>query len=246
MYLFFNVAIAANFQLVFLHEKVITSKIELAYWFIPIIAGLIITIPPLATGLTGYGDFNGCFFVDADFTTLRVADMLVSNIWYLLTWLYLVIVVGLVVFKLRKSATQIKFSQRFTTITDSDVAQKTIKSLIHRLLLYPIVAILSTLGIMASQLNHLRVEQEDWNLEIWAMNFLALTGTFNFIAFCFDPTFQNAIYVIYCRIRYGKEGASLVSTSINKEGPTSAFDIELGKLESTTSLNQYSNDYHLL
>ncbi|KAI9295486.1 hypothetical protein K502DRAFT_364986 [Neoconidiobolus thromboides FSU 785] len=235
IYLFLNISVATNLLLVFIKEARITKTVEIAYWVAPIIGAAIITIPPLAIGLTGFGDFNNCYFTPQDEKTYQIADMLISNMWYLLTLVYCTAVVAMVVFKLRKDIEQLKVARKFVFVKDTKTAIKKANMFVNRILLYPIVAIISVFGVSVSQIYILVNGGTNFGIDIWAMNGLALSGTLNFIAFVCDPTLHSAFYAIYKRFIL-KSAANIADTESVGDSGTYSLNVPPKKLDSTFQL----------
>ncbi|KAI9293186.1 hypothetical protein K502DRAFT_325459 [Neoconidiobolus thromboides FSU 785] len=103
-YSFINVSIGVNLQLIFIHNKKITKRIEVGYWLVPILLSLIISVPPLALGRFGWYSYGGCYMIapDGNEYQMKMLDLLGVQLWRSISLVYLIVIVTIVFLRLNR------------------------------------------------------------------------------------------------------------------------------------------------
>ncbi|KAI9298069.1 hypothetical protein K502DRAFT_362658 [Neoconidiobolus thromboides FSU 785] len=224
LYIFYNVVVAVNLQLVFLHNIKITNRIEAAYWIGPILLAFILATVPLAAGGLGYSKHDGCYTSGEDEFVGRMIDLFACSLWTILGILYIIIIVVLVMIHINRESNHIKRSRMFQNAQVSQKAIRSIKMLTYRVILYPIIVIISQTFTITNQLYYDFTEQTIPVLRQLSYICTGLVGALNFVAFFLDPTVHTAIKKVFKRI-YNK-------AKKQREYPTKIEDvnnIEMGQ-----------------
>ncbi|KAI9290752.1 hypothetical protein K502DRAFT_179813 [Neoconidiobolus thromboides FSU 785] len=98
-YCFLNAAIGLNLQLIFLHNIKVTREIELRYWLGTVGLTLLITLPPLAMGVIGFGSYDQCYIASSDETYGKLLNFFTNVFIMILCMIYLLTIVILVSFQ---------------------------------------------------------------------------------------------------------------------------------------------------
>ncbi|KAI9294732.1 hypothetical protein K502DRAFT_365595 [Neoconidiobolus thromboides FSU 785] len=213
-YAFLNVAIGINLQLVFIHGIFITKKIEVAYYIGSILLTLLITIPPLALGLLGYSEFNGCYLASDDEYFSKMFDFFANVLVNLICMAYLLVIVILILIKLYQGHKVTKENQVGIDVNKSSETLKNIRLLASRTLLYPIVMIVANIGVVISQTAYDLLNIDSPELSVLAYITGGLLGTLNFVAFFCDPTIHQALTSVYFRTIKKQSEADRISIII--------------------------------
>ncbi|KAI9290435.1 hypothetical protein K502DRAFT_354082 [Neoconidiobolus thromboides FSU 785] len=171
---------------------------------------------------------------------MKMFDFFGAQIWRLLAIAYLIVVVAIVFMKLKRGATLIDSQRLNMDPGTSSGASRAIRALGYRILLYPLVMLITNTAGILSQTHDVFSDTPNTFLDSWTMLTFPLVGLLNFIAFCFDPTVHNAVKVVYYRINKKPndemmDGATQVDMELN--------DIN-SRLEGGKGPDYYSNVYN--
>jgi hypothetical protein len=74
--------------------------------------------------------------------------------------------------------------------------QRSINRVVRRILLYPLVPIITQTGFIVSEIWMYQHLQASFALNIWGVSLKALPGFFNLIAFSVDPAIYNVVMTL--------------------------------------------------
>ncbi|ORX79432.1 hypothetical protein K493DRAFT_308537 [Basidiobolus meristosporus CBS 931.73] len=191
-FIFLNVIIAFNLQIVFLHgcknirhfERYFISGSFLA-------ATLIATAPTIAKKL-GFDPVHpqNCWFIEMNSQSTLLWEWLSQHIWIVLTTSYLLIISLCTIIKLARQSRRILGP---VDIYDSQTqnAKHLINLAVRRIVLYPMVPIL-THGLKIAYMTTQYTGREfPYFMRIVGLGLLSSQGVFNSIVFLFDPALQS-------------------------------------------------------
>lgn len=218
-YISLTAAIGLNLQLVFLYNVRNTKRYEPFYYGVSIFCALALTISPIAAGYLGYTENEGCWYLHTSSTSGALWYWLTFLTPLIICVSFCAVSVGLVTRRLRSHSRNItvihttvrqksEFLETGESIDNSDAtasrsvrqqkrqAHDTIRAAIKRILLYPMVPIITqTPNIIQSIYVQATHDQESRTFANWQLAncvMMGLTGFFNMCAFFFDPSFTNA------------------------------------------------------
>ncbi|KAJ9052092.1 hypothetical protein DSO57_1037620 [Entomophthora muscae] len=187
-YLFLNMSIAVNLQLVYVHEYAFDPRWERLYWFMSFgMATAFSMVIPVVFIL----DIEGVdMVVGGDETSIFICEWGLHLIWILLTSVYCSFVIAIVIHKLLKHEQRLKQPTRHQAVVDSP----SIRPLIFRVAMYCAIPVITQTGYLV--LTIVEFYYGAGTREQIAFMFVstALPGTLNFIAFLIDPAFKKALY----------------------------------------------------
>ncbi|OZJ01539.1 hypothetical protein BZG36_05553 [Bifiguratus adelaidae] len=228
-YILFTVAIAFNLQYLFLNERPFNPYFEKYYYIFAIGLSLLTAILPLAADRFGFDEAQQyCWF--------KESHTFVSQAWEYLTYLipelvataYCLIVVGTVVFRLKRESKELdrQISQGRQAAMNASAQQgstdwvampepvlrrqrtrKAINQVVRRILLYPLVPLVTQIGFIVSEMWMYHNLAISYPLNVWGVALSATPGICNFLAFCIDPAMYNAMAAIKTDLiaKYGDE-----------------------------------------
>ncbi|KAI9292235.1 hypothetical protein K502DRAFT_94465 [Neoconidiobolus thromboides FSU 785] len=138
--------------------------------------------------------------------------------------LYLLVIVILVIIILSKQTKKIQNFRLFRGARASVEAAKSVKIMGFRILLYPIIMIVSQSGLVINQTAYDLFDFEAPELFILTMITSGMLGTLNFTAFCCDPTIHSAFRKIYLRITAKNRIQDIVNDEVGSEVMLSTRD----------------------
>ncbi|CAM0136880.1 unnamed protein product [Umbelopsis sp. WA50703] len=175
LFLFLTVAIAFNLQHLFLHQKYYNPSFEKWYYILSVGLAAVTGIIPLAAGRLGLDEAQGyCWF-----SLLAVAIKL----------------------KLDSQRLDRRIAHRGNgEHTDVDIrrrkTQKAINRVVRRILLYPMVPIITQSGFIVSEIYLYVNMKPSYALNVWGVTLKSLPGFCNLCAFLIDPAIYNALGTI--------------------------------------------------
>ncbi|KAI9294733.1 hypothetical protein K502DRAFT_365596 [Neoconidiobolus thromboides FSU 785] len=239
-YSFLNVAIGINLQLVFIHGIFITKKIEAGYYIGSILLTLLITIPPLALGLLGYSEFNQCYLTSNDEHFSKMFDFYAVNLVTIICMVYLFGIVISTAVKLNSQTQIVQNFRLFRGARASIDAARSVKIMGFRILLYPIVMIVSNIGSLVAQTAYDLADNKAPELKVFSYITRSVLGTLNFAAFFCDPTVHSAFRKLYLRCTTKLEyHNSLGDKDGNRLTYSDIIKIESSGTDSTMSEEEY-------
>ncbi|KAI0217360.1 hypothetical protein L0F63_001729 [Massospora cicadina] len=194
LYLFLNVAIAVNLQLVFVRGYAFNPLWERAYWFTSFFMATILPTFSLVGGKLGSGNSDEpCEYKHSRSPDACAWMFLTLLVWILASCAYCTVVVALTIVTLRRKATVLD------RIAGLDPKAQEVKHDIQRLILrvafYCIIPVVTQTGFLVGRAVYCFAELP------FALRLLAVVGTdipgiLNLIAFFIDPAFSNAVRTI--------------------------------------------------
>ncbi|KAI8580247.1 hypothetical protein K450DRAFT_237537 [Umbelopsis ramanniana AG] len=208
-YIFLTTAIAFNLQWLFLHKKAL-GNLEKWYFICPIGLALITAIIPLAAGKLGYDEAQTyCWYTPSYTAQTQDIEWATYIVLQLICLAYCLVVVVIVAVKLKNEQKELDRHLRMPWMGkewandrfhDDEArhrkAQQSINRVVRRILLYPLVPIITQTGFIVSEIWMYRNFRADFGLNVWGVTLKALPGFFNLIAFSLDPAVYNVAVTI--------------------------------------------------
>ncbi|KAL1917836.1 uncharacterized protein VTP21DRAFT_3670 [Calcarisporiella thermophila] len=213
LYSFLTDAIAINLQLVFLHGRPYRQWWEYWYWGVPILASLIISIPPYALNHLGFDLAQQlCWYKDSHTQLAKNIEWATYLFWVMGSCVYCTVVVILVIIKLQNSARELaSMSQTPRPNTELESrfrkTQKTLHKLIRRIALYPLIPFITQMGFCICELWMHHRRELNFGIDVWSVWGTDIPGILNLIAFSLDPAVHNSFNTIKNDLiaKYGHE-----------------------------------------
>ncbi|KAJ2956856.1 hypothetical protein NQZ79_g7375 [Umbelopsis isabellina] len=204
LFLFLTVAIAFNLQHLFLHQRYYNPSFEKWYYILAIGAAAITAIIPLAAGRLGLDPAQGfCWFNPSWTVTSNIYEYTTYIGPQLLCGVYCLVVVIAVAIKLKLDSQRLdrRIANRGNgEHTDVDIrrrkTQKAINRVVRRILLYPMVPIITQSGFIVSEIYLYVNMKPSYPLNVWGVTLKSLPGFCNLCAFLIDPAIYNALTTI--------------------------------------------------
>ncbi|KAI9291501.1 hypothetical protein K502DRAFT_368399 [Neoconidiobolus thromboides FSU 785] len=203
IYCFFNIMIALNLQLVFIHKKTPSRKWEYFYWGFPITLAAILSFIPLGMGLYGLNGGDVCF-IKEQLPEGKVLVFVNASLVFFITFLYLIVIATIVNIKLARAKSDIDLIADNDNIEVNENFRSNLKKMIFRISLYPIFCIFGLSGFCVSYINLASGGSRKLGISIWGMVGVTTKGFFNMITFFLDTTFQEAFISTY-RLLFNKK-----------------------------------------
>jgi len=204
LFLFLTTAIAFNLQHLFLHQRYYNPSFEKWYYILSIGAAAITAIIPLAAHRLGLDLAQGyCWYSPSWTTTSNIYEYATYIGPQLLCGTYCLVVVAAVAIKLKLDSMRLdrQIAHRNTgESSDVDIrrrkTQKAINRVVRRILLYPLVPIITQTGFIVSEIYLYVNWKPSYPINIWGVTLKSLPGFFNLLAFFIDPAIYNALSAI--------------------------------------------------
>jgi hypothetical protein len=196
--LFLNISIALNLQLLLLHHKDLPRRIEVMYYLVSVVAAALITGVPMFAGAFGYDtEENSCWFFNESSLQSITWQISVLYGWIIMGVLYCTGVISAILYKLISNNHELrKFRvsarENTTRLEERKKNERTIHRIVCRVLLYPMVPIL-TLSMSFISTLYFYINK-DVSKVLWFLGMLTLSsrGIITGLVFCFDPVVCNA------------------------------------------------------
>ncbi|KAI8583976.1 hypothetical protein K450DRAFT_220867 [Umbelopsis ramanniana AG] len=204
LFLFLTTAIAFNLQHLFLHQRYYNPNFEKWYYILSVGIAALTAVIPLAAHRLGLDPAQGYCWYSPSWTTE-------SNIYEYATYIgpqlicgtYCLVVVVAVAVKLKMDSMRLERQIAHSGTgerTEVDVrrrkTQKAINRVVRRILLYPVVPILTQTGFIVSEIDMYIHMRPSYAINLWGVPLKALPGFFNLLAFMIDPAIYNALAAI--------------------------------------------------
>ncbi|KAI0244374.1 hypothetical protein L0F63_003669 [Massospora cicadina] len=245
-YCFLNIAIGINLQLIFIHELNPKPQWEVMYWVFPVIVSFLLNVPPLVMNEFGRDDDLGyCFFKEKDrsnlFVIFNVAAILVPAFVYCTT---ISIVVILRIREDWASVAASTFHQVNPSRAQLKVLEERMKRLVIRIALYPGVALITLSGYAVNYTVFLITGEIPELVWYWSATGQVLSGFFNLVAFCFDPSFHYCVISIWADVRRCLKTPENISNPPRgtRGGTAAGVFLELNDVISNTPADPYASD----
>ncbi|KAJ9053446.1 hypothetical protein DSO57_1024064 [Entomophthora muscae] len=194
LYLFLNVAIAINLQLVFVKGYAFNPVWERLYWITSFFMATILPTFSLVGGKLGSsGREHACEYKNPNsFSTCKwVFSTYLA--WILASCAYCTVVVVLTILTLRRKATVL--DRLAGTDMKAHEVKCDIQRLIRRVALYCIIPVVTQTGFLLGRATYC-VTELPFTLNLVAIIGTDIPGILNLIAFFIDPAFSNAVRTI--------------------------------------------------
>ncbi|RUS16049.1 hypothetical protein BC937DRAFT_91655 [Endogone sp. FLAS-F59071] len=226
-YCLLNAMIAFNLHWVFLLGNPADSRFEKWYYIISFVLG---SVPPGIVFILGRFDWDPaqqyCWFKDSWTTEAHLSEIFSLVIWCLIPMLYSLVVVIAVAQKLHSSSRQIAKAMKSAgnsrdkaTFSDIESKQRKTQHMVHRLitriLLYPLIPLITQGPYFLSELWMICRIEISWAADLAGVISTDLPGILNFIAFMVDPAFHNSLESIRKDLleRYAEENVPTSKTN---------------------------------
>ncbi|KAI9290481.1 hypothetical protein K502DRAFT_326681 [Neoconidiobolus thromboides FSU 785] len=156
-----------------------------------------------------------------------------NNLLMIICMVYLLTIVILVVFKLRKQTGIVKNFRLFRGSRSSIEATKSVKLMGFRILLYPSIMIFTHLGLVLTKSIYDFTGKISPGADTFAYISGGMLGILNFTAFCCDPTIHSAFRKIYLRLSTRNKFRD--PTDINMKSKFFSVNIDLDNFASSDS-----------
>jgi len=175
LYLFLNVAIALNLNILVLQRKTPYKKLQIYFWVGAIALALGIDLIPLVGSYFGKDYFNGCYLDKGlNESTRKMLKIFLIHITLLPGTLYCLIIPLLIFYYLRNDNSKVSL-------------------LSYRIVLYPLSCFLSLIGYLVYSLHLEITDTHDDYLFFWCRIGLRVSGALNLIVLALDPSFQESV-----------------------------------------------------
>ncbi|KAG2176499.1 hypothetical protein INT43_005739 [Umbelopsis isabellina] len=222
-YIFLTTAIAFNLQWLFLHNRSL-GNLEIWYFVCAIGFALLTAIIPLAAGKLGFDQAQTyCWYTPSYTRQTQGFEWGTYIAPQLACLIYCLVVVVIVAIKLKRDKQALDRQLRTPWMGNDwqkDPAyqmearlrknQRSINRVVRRILLYPLVPIITQTGFIASEIWMYRHLEANFALNVWGVSLKALPGFFNLIAFSVDPAIYNVAMTIIndLIVKYGDQPKS--------------------------------------
>ncbi|KAG0171733.1 hypothetical protein DFQ30_000489 [Apophysomyces sp. BC1015] len=182
-YLFLTTAIAFNLKWLFLQKRYYNPAFEKWYYILSILLSLLTGALPLSAQMLGYDTAQGlCWFTPSYTWKSQIWEYSTYIFPQIICSLYCTVVVGFVVFRLKRDAGQF----------EKPAPQETINGVVRRILMYPLTPVLTQTGFIVSEIYMYQTLTVSYELNVWGVLMKALPGFFNLVAFFIDPALTCA------------------------------------------------------
>ncbi|ORY06476.1 hypothetical protein K493DRAFT_296005 [Basidiobolus meristosporus CBS 931.73] len=204
---FLTAMIAFNLQVIFVHGKRQTQAYEKYYFSVAGLLSLAISLPPLLGGRLGHDLYQeSCWYNIYDASERMLWTWVTLYFWTMLGVFYCCIVVLLVVIKIARER---RNRRKFFT-SDSITIESTMNKVVRRVILYPIIPILTQSFNLISELDIYLNKRINYTFLLLSFIGTSSQGILNAIVFLVDPAIQNAWpdlkddLIFHYHIRYEK------------------------------------------
>ncbi|KAH8548554.1 hypothetical protein BGW37DRAFT_178269 [Umbelopsis sp. PMI_123] len=208
-YIFLTTAIAFNLQWLFLHKRAL-GNLEKWYFICAIGLAFIAAIIPLASGRLGYDTAQTyCWYTPSYTRQTQGFEWGTYIAPQLLCLAYCLVVVIIVSIRLKRENRELdRYLRRpwMGKVWSDDQfqvaevrhqkTQRSINRVVRRILLYPLVPIITQTGFIVSEIYMYKNLRASYGLNVWGVSMKALPGFFNLIAFSVDPAVYNVVVTI--------------------------------------------------
>jgi hypothetical protein len=195
---FLNVAIAFNLQVIFVHNYIDTKRFEKYYIIIPLILSLILSILPVSFGVLGYDEKEiSCWYKNGSTTDALIWQWTTLHGWILLSILYCLYSVIAVIIRLQVSTRHFIKMNQFSPNSSSLIQDRSyrrqliINQAVKRIILYPIVPILTFLFNIVSNFLFFTTKRNSIIFQMLANVGTSSQGLLNSLVFCLDPAMRK-------------------------------------------------------
>ncbi|KAK9719226.1 hypothetical protein K7432_004947 [Basidiobolus ranarum] len=191
LYIFLNIIVALNLQVVFLHGVDNIHNFENLFVCGSFLSATVISLGPTVHKKLGYDPMrpSSCWFVDLDSGSTLLWEWIAQNIWIILGCFYLSTVSILTVIKLFRHTSFFPEESHDYNPT----VKRMVNMAVRRIVLYPIVPILThTSKIAYLTFEFFRMEYP-FPLRVIGLSAVSSQGILNSFVFLFDP----ALYVLW-------------------------------------------------
>ncbi|KAK9712282.1 hypothetical protein K7432_007239 [Basidiobolus ranarum] len=186
---FLTVMIAFNVQVIFIHGKRQTQTYEKYYFSISVLLSLAISLPPLLSGRLGHDLYQeSCWYSIYEASERILWTWATLYCWTMLGVFYCCIVVVLVMIKITRERQRRK---KFLT-SDSIATRSTMNKVVRRVILYPVIPVLSQTFNLISELDIYWNKRVDYTYLLLSFIGTSSQGILNAMLFFIDPAIQNA------------------------------------------------------
>jgi hypothetical protein len=197
---FFSVAIAFNLQIIFVYNYLSTRHFEKYYIIIPLVLSFTLSIVPVLFDALGYDKEEvSCWYKRGSTTQAVIWQWATLHGWIILSVLYCSYAVFTIINRLRQATKFMKEMDRSLPNSNSrnfmknnnSKRQLMINQAVKRIVIYPIVPIITFLFNVISTLIFFSAKQNIFTFQMLANAGTSSQGIFNALAFCFDPAMKK-------------------------------------------------------
>ncbi|CAB4487442.1 hypothetical protein RhiirA1_496295 [Rhizophagus irregularis] len=194
---FYSVAIAFNLQIIFVYNYLSTRHFEKFYIIVPIILAFTLSIVPVLFDALGYDKEEvSCWYKRGNTTQSVIWQWTTLHGWIILSVLYCTYAVFTIINRLHKAT---KFMKEMNNTNSNNnfiknnncKRQLMVNRAVKRIVVYPIVPIITFLFNIASNLLFFSTKQNHFTFQMLANIGTSSQGIFNALAFCFDPAMKK-------------------------------------------------------
>ncbi|ORX84306.1 hypothetical protein K493DRAFT_360740 [Basidiobolus meristosporus CBS 931.73] len=185
---FLTVMIAFNLQVIFVHGKRQTQKYEKYYYSIAGLLSLAISLPPLLSGRLGHDSYQeSCWYSIHNPSERMVWTWATLYSWTMLGIFYCFVVVLMVLIKIARER-----QDRRRFFSNSLIIQSTMNKVVRRVILYPIIPVLTQSFNLISELDIYWNQRVNYTFLLLSFIGTSSQGILNAAIFFVDPAVQNA------------------------------------------------------
>ncbi|ORY04617.1 hypothetical protein K493DRAFT_333861 [Basidiobolus meristosporus CBS 931.73] len=211
LYIFLNIIVALNLQVVFLHGTEKIRHFENLLVCGSFICATVISLGPTMHHKLGYDPArpSSCWFIDLDSGSTLFWEWAAQHIWIILGCIYLSTVSLLTVIKL------FRHTNHFPQVSHecNPAVKRMVNMAVRRIVLYPIVPILTHTSKIVFLSSEFFGIEYPFPLRIIGLSATSSQGILNAAVFLFDP----AIYVIWKATRGKRREHSKTKVSYHKD-----------------------------